>query len=106
MVKSLPAKAGDAGEEGSVLRLGRSLGGANGNPLQYSCLEYLMYREAWQAIACGAAKSWTQLSVCTCTHTHTPQKIDLIFTLGLGEVIYVISDRNVFVFRAGPSHTC
>jgi len=34
---------------GSVPGLGRSPGGRHGNPLQYSCLENLMDREAWQA---------------------------------------------------------
>ena len=36
MVKNPPANAGDAG---SIPGLGRSPGGGNGNPLQYSCLE-------------------------------------------------------------------
>ena len=34
---------------GSVPGSGRSLGGGNGNPLQYSCLENFMYRGAWRA---------------------------------------------------------
>ena len=34
----------------------------NSSPLQYSCLENLMDREAWQATVCGIAKSWTRLS--------------------------------------------
>ena len=46
MVKNLPAKAGD---RSSVPRLRRSPGEGNGNPLQYSCLENPMDREAWQA---------------------------------------------------------
>ena len=37
MVKNPPASAGDAGDTGSVPRLGRSPGAGNGNPLQYSC---------------------------------------------------------------------
>ena len=41
---------------------GRSLGRGYGNPLQYSCLQSLMDREAWQATVRGVAKSWTQLS--------------------------------------------
>ena len=36
MIKNLPAIAGDLG---SIPGLGRSPGGGNGNPLQYSCLE-------------------------------------------------------------------
>ena len=39
VVKSLPADAGDLGDVGLIPGLGRSPGGENGNPLQYSCLE-------------------------------------------------------------------
>ena len=38
VVKNPPADTGDTGDVGSILGLGRSLGGVNGNPLQYSCL--------------------------------------------------------------------
>ena len=41
--------------------LGRPPGGGNGNPLQFSCLENLMDRGAWQAMVHGVAKSQTQL---------------------------------------------
>ena len=37
----------NAGDVGSVPRLGRSLGGGQGNPLQYSCLEDPTERGAW-----------------------------------------------------------
>ena len=36
---------------------GRSPGGANGCPLQYSCQEHPMDRGAWQAAVHGVAKS-------------------------------------------------
>ena len=36
---------------------GRSLGEVNGNPLQYSCLEYSMDRGTWQAAVHGITKS-------------------------------------------------
>src|SRR5574341_360678 len=39
MVKNLPANAGDIRDAGSIPGLGRSPGGGNGYPLQYSCLE-------------------------------------------------------------------
>ena len=39
MVKNPPANAGDARDAGSIPGSGRSPGGRNGNPLQYSCLE-------------------------------------------------------------------
>ena len=52
----------NAGDLGSIPELGRSPGGGNGNPLQYSCLENPMDRRAWQAVIHGVVKSWTQLS--------------------------------------------
>ena len=55
MVKNLPANAGDAG---SILELGRSLGEGNGNLLQYSCLGNPMDQAASQAIIHGVTKSW------------------------------------------------
>ena len=39
VVKNLPANAGDPGDVGLIPGSGRSTGGGNGNPLQYSCLE-------------------------------------------------------------------
>ena len=58
-VKNLPAYAGDIRDMGLIPGLGRSLGGGNGNPLQYSCLENCMDRGAWRATVHGVAKSWT-----------------------------------------------
>ena len=39
----------NARDPGSIPRLGRSPGEGNGNPLQYSCPENPMDKEAWQA---------------------------------------------------------
>ena len=50
------------GDPGSILRLGRSPGERNVNPLQYSCLENPMNRGAWWATVHGVAKSQTWLS--------------------------------------------
>ena len=50
MVKNLPANAGDVKDVGSIPRSGRSPGGGDGNPLQYSCLENPMGRGTWRAI--------------------------------------------------------
>ena len=41
--------AGNAVNLGSIPGSGRSHGGGNGNPLQFSCLENSMDRGAWQA---------------------------------------------------------
>ena len=49
MVKNLPANAKDARDDGLISRSGRSPGGGNGNPLQYSRLENSMDRGAWWA---------------------------------------------------------
>ena len=51
----------NAGDPGSIPGLGRSPGGGNGNPLQYSCLGNPKDRGAWWATAYGVAKSQTQL---------------------------------------------
>ena len=57
MVKNLPAKAGDIRDVGSIPGLGRFLGGGHGNPLQYSCLENPIDREAWWATVHRVAQS-------------------------------------------------
>ena len=54
----------NVGDLGSIPGLGRTPGEGNGNPLQYSCLENSMYREAWQATVHGVTKSQTRLSDC------------------------------------------
>ena len=61
MVKNLPLNAGDVRDAGSIPGSGRSSGGGNGNPLQYSCLKNPMDRGAWQAMAHRVAKSQTQM---------------------------------------------
>ena len=48
-----------AGGGGWIPALGRSSGGGNGNPLQYSCLENPMDRGAWWAIVHGVTKNQT-----------------------------------------------
>ena len=52
----------DAGDQGLIPGLGSTSGEGNGNPLQYSCLENCINREACWATVHGVAKSWTQLS--------------------------------------------
>ena len=60
-VKDPPASAGDLWDIGSIPGSGRSPGGGNGNPLQYSCLENPMDRRAWWATFHGVTKSRTGL---------------------------------------------
>ena len=74
---NLPANAGDAG---SIPASGRSFGGGNGNPLQYSCLESPMDRGVWQTTVHVVAKSWTTEHVRArgqaCPHTHTHMHVE------------------------------
>ena len=57
VVKNLPANAGDVGDVGLIPGSGRSPGGGDGNPLQYSCLENPMDRGAWWATVRRITKS-------------------------------------------------
>ena len=47
----------NVGDPGSILGSGRSPGGGNGNPFQYSCLQNPMDREAWRATDHRVVKS-------------------------------------------------
>ena len=59
VMKNPPAHAGD---ESSILGLGRPLGGENGNPLQYSCLKKIPWTEEPGELVYGVTKRWTELS--------------------------------------------
>ena len=50
-----------AGNMGLIPVLGRSPGEGHSNPLQYTCLENPVDREAWRATVPRVAKSRTQL---------------------------------------------
>ena len=54
-----PTNARDIRDASSIPGLEISPGGGNGNPLQYSCLENPMDREAWWASVHRVEKSWT-----------------------------------------------
>ena len=63
VVKSPPANAGDTGDMDSIPGSGISSGEANGNLLQYCCLENPMDRGAWQVTySPWVVKSQKQLS--------------------------------------------
>ena len=69
MVKNLPANAGDTRDVSLIPGLGRSHGVERGIPLQYSCLENLLDRGAWQA-----AETCKELDTPTTHTTVTPMK--------------------------------
>ena len=75
----------NAGGLGSILGLGISPGGENGNLLQYSCLEDPMDRGAWQALVHGVAKSQTRLKQLTLSFSVTN------WISGLGIVQFSVS---------------
>ena len=65
MIKNSPANAGDAGDAGLIPGSGRSPGGRNDNPLQYSCLGNRMVRGDW----------WGHRESATTEHACTQDKI-------------------------------
>jgi len=71
--------ARDIGGVGSIPGSGRSLGGGNGNPLQYSLLENPMDRRAWRATVHRVEKNWTWLSmhVLLSPHKRDPRKLSV-----------------------------
>ena len=81
------AYAYNAGDPGSIPGSERSPGEGNGNPLQYSCLENPMAREACRLHTVhGVAKSQTRLSDFTFTSLsmlYIPQTLQLGFICGI-----------------------
>ena len=88
--RGFPSGSGDkesaynAGNLGSTPGSGRSAGEEIQYPLQYSCLEDSMDREAWWATVHGIAKSCTQLSNitfflagCLGPHNFSPRALTL-----------------------------
>ena len=86
---------GDMGYSSSILGLGTSLRGGNGNLLQYSCLENSIDREAWWATVHRAAKSQIWLS--NWAQMHTP---NIWYTRKLRSFHYtiIIRSRKVSLF--------
>ena len=78
MVKNLPVNAGDTRDMSLIPGSGRSPGGENGNPLQYSCLENSMDRGTWQVTVPGVTKE-SEL-----TELHSANILEAVLQLRLG----------------------
>ena len=72
-VKNPPVNAGDLGDPGSISGSGRSPGGGNGDPLQYSHLENPMDRGAWRA----TVHRVTELDAIEHTHPGIPEHLNV-----------------------------
>ena len=57
--KEVTCQRGDPRNTGLIPGSERSPGGGNGNPLQYSCLDNFMNREAWWVTVHGVTESQT-----------------------------------------------
>ena len=75
----------NAGDLGSIPGSGRSPGEGNGNPLQYSCLENPMDREAWKTTVHGIAKN-----------SDTTERLHSLATISVSS-----PDYSVFSWQAG-----
>ena len=79
MVKNPPANAGDAGDMGLISGSGRSPGGRNGNPLEYSCLKNSLERDPGWLQSVGCKESYLtehgHIHAHVCMHTHTRESI-------------------------------
>ena len=72
MAKESTCNAREVGNLGLIPGLGRSPGGGNDYPLQFSCLENPMDRGDWRATVHKAAKHRTRLNNWTHTYYHHP----------------------------------
>ena len=96
VVKNLPASAGDR-DLGSVPGLGRSPGGGNGNPLQYSSLKYSTAEELDRLQSMGSQRvRHDQVT----EHTHMCFLVTVLqSSLILGWLIYIVLHRDSCVVK-------
>ena len=79
----MPVFAKGVREAGLIPGSARSPGGGHGNPLQYSCLENPMDREAWWATVHGVAKSQTSLK-------RLSMQADSRVSEGKGQLLFIL----------------
>ena len=83
VVKNLPANAGDTRDMGLIPASGRPSGEGHGNPLQYSCLENPMDREASWATVHRTVKSWTRLKHISVHSVYVSAIVSIHLTLSI-----------------------
>ena len=92
VIKNPPANAGGIRDPDLILGWGRSPGGGYGYPLQYSCLEYPMNREAWQVLFHRGCKE-SDTTECLSMQVCTAQKLLSNIYIFMG--VYIL--RRIFV---------
>ena len=93
-----------ASDLGLIIGSGRSPGGGNANPLQYSCLGKPMDRETWEATDHGVAKCWTWLQLKNRT---TMENVWLQSSLaGMGRKESKIKLHSLFIRKVWPFRSC
>ena len=109
VMKNPPANAGDVRDVSSIPGSGRSPGGGDGNPLQYSCLENFMDRGAWWVTFHGIAKSQTGLNDYTFpflpSHPHS-YSFNPIFLSHLSFYGQTYGKRHILPFSPLPHILC
>ena len=100
VVKNLPANAGDSRATGSIPESGRSPGEGNGHPLQYSCLENSMDKEAWWATVHGVTvrHNWARMQSKSAMAHSLPHPIWFL-AITFKPIINKEYDLNVFKNR-------
>ena len=88
--------SGDAGDVASIPGLGRSPGGGNGNPFQYSCLGNPIDRGAWRAAIHGVAKSQTTITFPVCPGFPIFGTLWHIFACSFSNVLTFVSIIKTF----------
>ena len=100
-IKHLSANAGIARDSGLIPGSGRSPGGGNANPLQYSCLENPTDRRAWRGSVRGVEESHTTERLSIAAFTLQPQlsSFSRAYTVFLRNLKYLPSDPLQKVYR-------
>ena len=97
VVKNPPANTGDAG---SIPGSGRSPGGGNGNPLQYSYLENPMDRKAWGATVHRVTESDVMEHACKSRHWLHAKHSSKYFTYGNCPIFITLWGGAIIVFSS------